>query len=220
MMSHSRVAIFSDSSLLCSALDSALQSYFSEVLIGTDLADASHDGDWSKTILVVDATYLQKTLDDLRAFSRRAKPENAVILLRGKQTGTEFLEIARSAGAVLPNSSTIDDIVLTTRLVGRGLAMLPADLLVDLMHQDDDPDGDLEKIALLTDRESGVLALICQGSGNKTIARKLAISDSTVRVHVRSILRKLRLQNRTQAALLAHRHLSRLMRQCGAAKKQ
>lgn len=59
--------------------------------------------------------------------------------------------------------------------------------------------------APLTEREDSVLNLIAEGAGNKTIARRLNISDSTVRVHVRSIMKKLGVQNRTQAALRAVR---------------
>lgn len=58
----------------------------------------------------------------------------------------------------------------------------------------------------LTERESEVLNLIAEGRSNKAIARNLNLSDSTVRVHVRSLLRKLKLQNRTQAALMASRY--------------
>jgi two-component system, NarL family, nitrate/nitrite response regulator NarL len=47
------------------------------------------------------------------------------------------------------------------------------------------------------------LQMLTQGASNKTIALKLVITESTVKVHLKAILRKLRLQNRTQAALWA-----------------
>ena len=54
----------------------------------------------------------------------------------------------------------------------------------------------------LTRREQDVLALLRQGKPNKLIGRELAISEATVKVHVRSIMSKLRAHNRTQLAVL------------------
>lgn len=55
--------------------------------------------------------------------------------------------------------------------------------------------------SVLTDRELQVLAELAKGASNKSIARNLGISTGTVRVHVKSVLRKLALDNRTQAAV-------------------
>ena len=57
----------------------------------------------------------------------------------------------------------------------------------------------------LTDREAEVLALLAQGWSNQEIAERLAVRERTVRSHVSSILAKLHLANRTQAALYALR---------------
>jgi NarL family two-component system response regulator LiaR len=57
----------------------------------------------------------------------------------------------------------------------------------------------------LTEREKEVLILIAQGLSNRKIAESLTISHTTVRFHVTNILTKLRLDNRTQAALYAIR---------------
>lgn len=55
----------------------------------------------------------------------------------------------------------------------------------------------------LSSREIEVLISLSQGKSNKEIARELDISDATVKVHVKAILRKLRMKNRTEAALWA-----------------
>ncbi len=67
------------------------------------------------------------------------------------------------------------------------------------------PTGDLKKslIAQLTRREKEVLSLIGQGLSNAAIAQQLNISTDTVKTHVRSILEKLNVRDRTQAAVLA-----------------
>jgi len=55
----------------------------------------------------------------------------------------------------------------------------------------------------LSERETEILQCLGQGASNKVIARELQITESTVKVHVKSLLRKLRLCNRTQAAIWA-----------------
>jgi DNA-binding NarL/FixJ family response regulator len=55
----------------------------------------------------------------------------------------------------------------------------------------------------LTRRQRDVLGLISQGKSNKLIADALTMSESTVKAHVKQIIKRLRVANRTQAALLA-----------------
>jgi len=68
----------------------------------------------------------------------------------------------------------------------------------------------------LSDREQQVLLCVARGETNKTIARSCSITEATVKAHVKAILRKIALRNRTQAALwavekglLCHQHLLR-----------
>lgn len=53
----------------------------------------------------------------------------------------------------------------------------------------------------LSPREKSILQCLIEGASNKSIARKIHIAEATVKVHVKAILRKLRVQNRTQAAI-------------------
>ena len=62
-----------------------------------------------------------------------------------------------------------------------------------------------ERPAGLSERETDVLRLLARGSANKQIARDLGIAEKTVKTHVSSILGKLGVQSRTQAALYAGR---------------
>ena len=55
----------------------------------------------------------------------------------------------------------------------------------------------------LSEREQEILSCLVKGYSNKVIARQLGIADATVKVHVKALLRKLRVANRTQAAILA-----------------
>jgi two-component system, NarL family, nitrate/nitrite response regulator NarL len=59
----------------------------------------------------------------------------------------------------------------------------------------------------LSSRELAILRTLMEGASNKVIARRLVITEATVKVHMKAILRKLRLQNRTQAAIWARNYL-------------
>ena len=63
----------------------------------------------------------------------------------------------------------------------------------------------------LSRRELVILRTLTEGASNKIIARKMVITESTVKVHMKAILRKLRLQNRTQAAIWARTHLGEML---------
>ena len=71
-------------------------------------------------------------------------------------------------------------------------------------------DGPADVVRNLSRRELAILRNLTEGESNKMIALKLVITESTVKVHMKSILRKLRLQNRTQAAMWARTNLGEL----------
>tara|TARA_R110002050_G_scaffold71891_3_gene154757 strand:+ start:155890 stop:156537 length:648 start_codon:yes stop_codon:yes gene_type:complete len=60
----------------------------------------------------------------------------------------------------------------------------------------------------LTARETEILECLAEGLNNKTIANKLGISDTTVKVHIKNLLRKLNLTSRLEAAVWSHRQKS------------
>ncbi len=59
---------------------------------------------------------------------------------------------------------------------------------------------------MLSQREREILGYLAKGAANKEIARSLDLAESTVKIHVQSILRKLKLQSRVQAAVFAVEH--------------
>ncbi|ALU97929.1 two-component system response regulator [Streptomyces globisporus C-1027] len=66
-------------------------------------------------------------------------------------------------------------------------------------------DADVARVGLLSDRERDVLALVAEGLSNADIGTRIHLSAGTVKDHVSSILTKLRVSSRVQAALLAER---------------
>jgi two-component system, NarL family, nitrate/nitrite response regulator NarL len=84
----------------------------------------------------------------------------------------------------------------------------PATVLRLQMAEQPVPSPSTDLVRGLSRREFIILQTLTEGASNKIIARKLVITESTVKVHMKAILRKLRLQNRTQAAIWARNHLS------------
>jgi DNA-binding NarL/FixJ family response regulator len=110
-----------------------------------------------------------------------------------------------------------DAFVRSIDLVMMGEAVFPRELLSFALE----PGGNLEEAAVrdgsqvsvvmaegeiaphLSPRERSILRYLIKGDSNKAIARKTDIAEATVKVHVKAILRKIRVQNRTQAAIWA-----------------
>ena len=69
-----------------------------------------------------------------------------------------------------------------------------------------EPDEAPDALSELTPRETEILGHIAKGKSNKVIARELDISDGTVKLHVKSILRKLGMHSRVEAAVMAVEH--------------
>ena len=82
-----------------------------------------------------------------------------------------------------------------------------AQLLVRVVQGQPEPAPDQPgPFDALTPREGEILSLLAEGQSNKVIARNLGISDGTVKLHVKAILRKLGVHSRVEAAVLAVQH--------------
>src|SRR5260221_1252316 len=66
--------------------------------------------------------------------------------------------------------------------------------------------GQVGRVNGLSDREMQILGCLLNGASNKQIAHELNVSDGTVKVHIKAILKKIHVQNRTQAAIWALNH--------------
>jgi len=86
-----------------------------------------------------------------------------------------------------------------------GVTVLQDSLTEVLKKALSEPDTKVNQAdAGLTDRENEILDCLAEGMNNKNIARKLGISDTTVKVHIKNILRKLNLTSRLEAAVWKH----------------
>jgi DNA-binding NarL/FixJ family response regulator len=104
---------------------------------------------------------------------------------------------AGAAGYVL-KSADVDQVAVAVRAARRGEAHLDPAVTRKLMHQLVDP---AEKHPPLTARELDVLALVAKGKSNRQIAQELTIAERTAQAYISSMLAKLQITSRTQAAL-------------------
>ena len=121
---------------------------------------------------------------------------------------TSVLEDASVSGAVragaigyLLKNTEADDLGRAIKAAADGQVQLAPEAAIRLMREVRAP----ESPEALTERETEVLKLVARGKANKQIAHELFVGEKTVKAHVSSILAKLGVQSRTQAALYALR---------------
>jgi DNA-binding NarL/FixJ family response regulator len=102
------------------------------------------------------------------------------------------------ARAYIPTSVTVEVMIEAIKLVIAGGTYCPTCIL---QHCGRRPDARLANVENLTPRETAVLKAVRLGLPNKVIAHDLGISESTIKVHVHRIMKKLKVQNRTQVAI-------------------
>lgn len=96
----------------------------------------------------------------------------------------EALSLVRAGGQFVPASCIIG--------MGHAAAATPADQLQSSLS------------SILTARQTAVVKALCQGKANKIIAYELKMKESTVKVHVRNIMKKLKAKNRTEVAYITN----------------
>lgn len=117
--------------------------------------------------------------------------EDLVAALRGGADGYLLKEMEPEELIIKLAEAAAGQITLTPRLI---------DLLARAMQQEAGQPKDKDE-ADLTNQEQRVLELVATGKSNKLVARELDITEGTVKVHVKNLLRKLNLRSRVEAAV-------------------
>lgn len=203
----SRVCIVSSSDISREGLAHFLRSEGFDVFASCgsvgDIADSA-----SPFLAVIDepdAALQSEAVEDLKSRSPQAMP---VILAERFDMETMVECFHAGAQGYIVKSIRSQPLMTALRLASLGEKVMPSDLVeaLDLrpMAAPASLGGASElSSANLSPREQDVLCCLMAGYPNKSIARQLEVCEATVKVHVKAILRKLKVRNRTQAAIWA-----------------
>jgi two-component system, NarL family, response regulator LiaR len=139
----------------------------------------------------------------IRALTGAAPGARVLVLSSFADDERIFAAMQAGAAGYLLKDVDPDALAEAIREIHRGRPVLHPDVAARLMRRVADPAGPAAEA--LTPREREVLRLVVEGYANKQIARRLAITEKTVKTHVSSILQKLGVADRTAAAVLAIR---------------
>lgn len=138
-----------------------------------------------------------------------SRPEQVVVMLTVSEDSEDLTECMRlgARGFLLKNIHT-DFLVDAIRKAAEGDNVFSPEMTARLVQSLIQPNTPQAASAMdaLTPRELEILGYLAAGHSNKIIARKLNLAESTIKVHVQSILRKLELSSRVQAAVYAVQH--------------
>jgi two-component system nitrate/nitrite response regulator NarL len=156
-------------------------------LVALDAADWEADG-------------IGEFLRELRA---RIEGVKVVVLTSDRSRGTIGKAIGWSVDAYLLKDMSPEALTRSLQLVMLGQQIFPTRLMASLLQAEPSEPAPEGPSKGLSPREVQILRHLMNGYSNKAIARALEISEATVKVHLKALLRKVRVSNRTQAAVWA-----------------
>jgi two-component system nitrate/nitrite response regulator NarL len=163
------------------------------------------------------------SIDQIKLFKERYPTGRIAVLADRCQSNEAMCAYRAGANAYLVKVSACNVLIKSLELVMLGETIVPLELLfsVSVGNERHEPGdyaeassretnaedeffgGDRGLVPKLSAREKCILRCLLNGDANKVIARKVDIAEATVKVHVKAILRKIRVRNRTQAAIWA-----------------
>ena len=204
-----RILIIDDHALFRGGLRELLQRRGIEVVAAVGAGD---EGCRLAAELLPDVVLLDLRMpgmDGLTAIHelRRAGFSAPVVMLTTSHEERDLVESLRSgAQGYLLKDMEPDELVSALHDVVGGRTVVAPDMagvLARALQKDTPPHPGRLSFSTLTRREIDILCHLAAGQSNKVIARELGISDGTVKLHVKSILRKLEVHSRVEAAVIA-----------------
>lgn len=171
----------------------------------------------SPDVVLVDINMPEMSGIDVTRILKRRHPRLAVVVLTMHEEDEQLFHAIRvGAAAYATKNIEADELVQVIRRVAHGEYIINENVLsrpfvaarvLDQFRELTQMDQAAESVfSPLTPREVEILDCVAQGNSNKEIAKQLGISDQTVKNHITSILRKLAVNDRTQAVIYALRH--------------
>ncbi|MCT4583467.1 MAG: response regulator transcription factor [Peptostreptococcaceae bacterium] len=212
-MSNIKIAIADDHSLMREGLSRILEFEDDITVVGT-----AKDGLEALELykkMDIDVVLLDINMPNMNGIETLRKirdmDSSAKVIILTVHDGREYLVESLNLGAngYMLKDSDSSSLVEAIKAVNQGGSYVHPNLAGELVREiSKTGNGEKAKKGLesLTKREYEVLSLIADGLSNKEISQKLIISEKTVKNHVSSILRKLEISDRTQAAIYAYKH--------------
>lgn len=179
--------------------------------VGSGVEGIKFAGEEELDIVLLDMRMPQ--MDGLSVLKKlkEAHPNLPVAMLTTSSDESDLVGALRNgAQGYLLKDMEPDDLVVALRDIIAGKTVVAPDLapvLASAVQGDNNEKEEQEDpFAILTPREFEILTLLAEGQSNKVIARNLGISDGTVKLHVKAILRKLNISSRITAAVMAVEH--------------
>lgn len=147
-------------------------------------------------------------LDTLKAL-RAEELDTIIVILTVSDAKQDVIKLINSgADGYLLKDMQPDELIEQLRLAARGKMVLSDSIrpYLNCLHEIDDFEN---KLTLLTRRELETLQVIAQGASNREVASKLRISEGTVKVHVKNLLKKLQAKSRVEMTVMYLEHSSR-----------
>jgi DNA-binding NarL/FixJ family response regulator len=201
-----RLVIVADNSLIVEAIRIGLRTSTEFNLVGyadprkttaTTIIGAQPD-----VVLLDDVDHSERSIELTRELT--AEDENLTIIVLSVDMESEWLEYAFNAGATVVISKSTHPVAMATLLretlhghIFHKFASVRAGAMNESPNH-------IQADLPLTTRELEILQLVAAGSTNGEVARKLWVTEQTVKFHLRNIYRKLDVANRTEASHFAH----------------
>jgi len=210
-MNNLRVLLIDDHTLFRVGLEGLLASRGIEIVASVD---SGYEAQRLVDELNPDIILLDMRMPGLNGLEvleiLRTKNESLpIVMLTTSTEENDLLKSLRSgAQGYLLKDMEPDELVLALREIVAGKTVVAPDLAPILARAVQGKTAETEEkddspFSSLTPRETEILALLAEGQSNKAIARNLGISDGTVKLHVKAILRKLEVHSRVEAAVMA-----------------
>jgi DNA-binding NarL/FixJ family response regulator len=148
----------------------------------------------------------QNGIELTRALHERHPDVRVVMLTAFSDSERVFAALKAGAVGYLPKNVPPDDIRNAVERAAAGEPMLSGEIagrVLSEFERERQEERHREQLSALTAREEDILKLLATGDSNREIGKRLFISEQTVKNHVASIFRKLQVNDRTKAALLA-----------------